>query len=80
MRNTSTLNIARDFKAEPRFHGHPMRGAAGTNVPRQHLLRKDPRELRRRRLSLVRDVVISLMGAVSAVVPILIAIQSVTGA
>jgi hypothetical protein len=81
MRNNSNVQITQDFRAEPRYNGHPMRGKMNSpKIERQHLLRKDPAEVSRRRISLVRDIVISVMGAVSALVPIMIAIQSVTGA
>jgi hypothetical protein len=81
MRTNSNIGITQDFHAEPRYNGHPMRGKMNTQkIERQHLLRRDPSEASRRRIGLIRDIVISVMGAVSALVPILIAIQSVTGA
>ncbi|MGL4634908.1 MAG: hypothetical protein ACRCWF_02915 [Beijerinckiaceae bacterium] len=76
--------------------GHPMRGQLRSvqtpasepslndvlvsAIKREHLLRKDEDAPDRRKIIVIRDTLISIMGAVSAMVPILIAIQSATGA
>lgn len=90
---TTNLHIARTFSradtAAPK--GHPLRGQIRkstaqqseeliTAIKREHLLNRDDNAPERSRFIVIRDTVISIMGAVSAMVPILIAIQSAAGA
>lgn len=74
-------NIASGFKrTDPAIlNGHPLRGGLRDRVQREHLLRKDA-DPKRERIALIRDTVISVMGAVSALIPLVIAFQSVVGA
>jgi len=75
------IDLAHDFKrADPALlKGHPLRGALKETLRRDHLLggNVDPRQ---ERISMIRDTVISLMGAVSALIPLVIAFQSAMGA
>jgi hypothetical protein len=90
---TTKLHIAHTFSrtdtSAPK--GHPLRCSlrkpAATQkeefiatLKREHLLQKDDNRGQRTRLMVIRDTVISVMGAISAMVPILIAIQSASGA
>jgi hypothetical protein len=56
--------------------GHPLRGT----IKREHLLRRPDNNPERARIAMIRDTVISIMGGISALIPIFIAIQTVTGA
>ncbi len=79
MSNAPT-RIAPGFKrADPAIvNGHPLRGSLKM---RQHRdLLDEEVELNRTRIVVIRDTLISLMGAVSAMVPLVIAFQSVMGA
>jgi hypothetical protein len=82
MSTNAHLNIARTFKrANPaKTGGHPMRGALGEKLQREHLLRKDEEDIKREKVAMIRDTVISVMGAISALVPLMIAFKTVTGA
>jgi hypothetical protein len=82
MSTNAHLNIARTFKrADPvNKNGHPMRGTLAEKVQREHLLRRDEDDIKREKVAMIRDTVISVMGAVSALVPLMIAFKSVTGA
>jgi hypothetical protein len=90
---TTNLHIARSFSRTDTNapKGHPLRGSIRkttamqseeliTAIKREHLLQKDDYTPERTRLIVIRDTVISVMGAISAMVPILIAIQSAAGA
>jgi hypothetical protein len=76
------LTVASDFKrTDPRtLGGHPLRGSLTEKIQREQQLRRDDNEPRRGKLAVIRDTVISVMGAVSAFIPLMIAFQSVTGA
>ncbi len=78
MSNAPT-QIAPGFKrADPALvNGHPLRGTLRT---RQQVEALPDIEPKRTRFQLVRDTLISLMGAVSAMVPLVVAFQSVIGA
>jgi hypothetical protein len=77
MSSNSHLNIAPSFqRVEPVGPlGHPMRRPV-----REHLLRRDDNDPVRERRIVVRDTLISVMGGISALVPMFIAVQSVMGA
>jgi hypothetical protein len=78
MSTDAHLNIAPRFeRAErPADAGHPLRG----KVRREHLLRRDDNDPERERRIAIRDTLISVMGGLSALVPMFIAVQSVMGA
>jgi prephenate dehydrogenase len=59
--------------------GHPMRGSLREKIKREHLLRRDDVDPGRSWITIFRDVVISIMGGISAMVPLLIAFQSLMG-
>jgi hypothetical protein len=88
MSSNAHLNIARTFqRTDPSLlGGHPMRGNLKERgnlkdkVRREHLLRRDDNDPERERIAVIRDIVISVLGAVSALVPLTIAFQSVMGA
>ena len=66
-------------RADPAIvNGHPLRGSL--KLRQQRDLLDEEVELSRTRIVVVRDTLISLMGAVSAMVPLVIAFQSVMGA
>ncbi len=77
--STAPTKIAPGFKrADPAIvNGHPLRGTLRT---RQSLETTAYEEPKRPRSLVVRDTLISLMGAVSAMVPLVVAFQSVIGA
>jgi hypothetical protein len=78
MSSNAHLNISPKFKRVERVGplGHPMRGT----LEREHLLRRDDNDPKRARRILVRDTLISVMGAISALVPMFVAVQSMMGA
>jgi hypothetical protein len=78
MSSNSHLNIAANFERMPRHltAGHPMRG----HLKREHLLRREEVDVAKERRIMIRDVMISIMGGVSALVPMFVAVQSVMGA
>jgi hypothetical protein len=78
MSNAPT-QIAPGFKrADPAIvNGHPLRGALRVRQAHETIADAEPK---RARILIVRDTLISLMGAVSAMVPLVIAFQSVIGA
>lgn len=80
MSNAPT-KIAPGFKrTDPAIvNGHPLRGALRQKIQREHLLGGDV-DPKRERIAVIRDTVISLMGAVSAMVPLVVAFQSMMGA
>jgi prephenate dehydrogenase len=82
MSSNAHLNIARTFqRTDPSLlGGHPMRGNLKETIQREHLLRRDDNDPERERIAVIRDIVISVLGAVSALVPLTIAFQSVMGA
>ena len=75
------IDISRNFRrADPSLvNGHPLRGSLREKLQRDHLLGGDV-DPRQERIALIRDTVISVMGAVSALIPLVIAFQSVIGA
>jgi hypothetical protein len=77
MSSNAYLNISPRFERVERTGplGHPMR-----RVSREHLLRREDNDPARERRILIRDTLISVMGAISALVPMFIAVQSVMGA
>jgi hypothetical protein len=78
MSSNSHLNIAPNFERAPRQlnPGHPMRG----HLKREHLLRRDDVDTAKERRTMIRDLLISVMGGISALVPMFVAVQSVMGA
>jgi hypothetical protein len=82
MSSNAHLNIARNFKrTDPSLlGGHPLRGNLKEKIRREHLLRRADNDPERERIAVIRDIVISVLGAVSALVPLTIAFQSVMGA
>jgi hypothetical protein len=78
MSSNAHLNISPKFKrAEPVGPlGHPMRGT----MQRDHLLRREDNDPKRSRRIMIRDMLISVMGGISALVPMFVAVQSVMGA
>jgi hypothetical protein len=58
------------------FKSHPMRGS----IRREHLLRREDNDPARERRIMIRDMLISVMGGISALVPMFVAVQSVMGA
>jgi hypothetical protein len=77
MSSNAHLNIAPTFKRAERLShvGHPLR-----RINREHLLRREDNDPARERRILIRDTLISVMGGISALVPMFIAVQSVMGA
>ncbi|MGL4242094.1 MAG: hypothetical protein ACRCTI_13370 [Beijerinckiaceae bacterium] len=77
MSSNAHLNISPKFKRNEQSGplGHPMRRPS-----REHLLRREDNDPVRERRILIRDTLISVMGGVSALVPMFIAVQSVMGA
>jgi hypothetical protein len=77
MSTDAHLNIAPTFKRADLSvgQGHPLRG----KLRREHLLRRDDNDPERERRIMIRDTLISVMGGVSALVPMFIAVQSVMG-
>lgn len=75
------MSISQDFRrADPALlKGHPLRGSLKEKLQREHLLRGDA-DPRQERIAMIRDTVISVMGAISALIPLVIAFQSVIGA
>jgi hypothetical protein len=78
MSTSSHLNIAPNFERAPRHlaAGHPMRG----HLRREHLLRRDEVDAAKERRVMIRDLMISVMGGISALVPMYVAVQSMMGA
>jgi hypothetical protein len=78
MSSNAHLNISPNFeRAERLGHpGHPMRGA----LRREPLLRREDNDPARERRVIIRDTLISVMGGVSALVPMFVAVQSIMGA
>jgi hypothetical protein len=78
MSTDAHLNIAPNFKRaeRPARPDHPLRGT----LRREHLLRRDEEDDARSRRIMIRDTLISVMGGVSALVPMYIAVQSALGA
>jgi hypothetical protein len=76
MSSNAHLNISPKFKRTERTGpmGHPMR------LERQHLLRREDNDPAKERRIMIRDVLISVMGGISALVPMFVAVQSVIGA
>ena len=81
MSSNAHLNINDNFTRTDTSltKGHPMRGSMRGTVKREHLLRRPDNNPERARIAMVRDTVISIMGGISALIPIFIAIQTVTG-
>jgi prephenate dehydrogenase len=81
MSSQTQFNISRDFKrVDPSLvGGHPMRGSLKEKIHREHLLRREDNDPKREKITMMRDVVISVMGGISAMVPVVIAFQSVMG-
>jgi hypothetical protein len=77
MSSNAHLNISPKFqRATPAGPlGHPLR-----RVSRDHLLRREDNDPVRERRILIRDTLISIMGGISALIPMFIAVQSVMGA
>jgi hypothetical protein len=77
MSSNAHLNISPKFKRAERAGplGHPMR-----IVPRDHLLRREDNDPKRARRIMIRDLLISVMGGISALVPMFVAVQSMMGA
>jgi hypothetical protein len=75
------IGISRGFQRTDAatVNGHPLRGNLKEKLRREHLLRGDV-DPRQERIAMVRDTVISLMGAVSALIPFVVAFQSAMGA
>jgi hypothetical protein len=83
MNSNAHFEIAATFRrAETNLRKtHPLRGSMPSKIDREHLLRGDhdnDKELGRP--GLIRDVLISIMGGVSALVPMAIAFQTMMGA
>ena len=78
MSSNARLNINGNFTRTDTTiaKGHPLRGT----IKREHLLRRPDNNPERVQIAMIRDIVISIMGGISALIPILIAIQTVTGA
>lgn len=78
MSSNAHLNIAETFKRSERAAnpGHPMRGT----LKREHLLRRSDNDPAKERRIMIRDTVISVMGGISALIPMFVAVQSVMGA
>jgi hypothetical protein len=78
MSTDAHLNIAPGFKRAERTEkpDHPLRGT----LRREHLLRRDEEDAARERRIAIRDALISVMGGISALVPMYVAIQSALGA
>jgi hypothetical protein len=78
MSTDTHLNIAPRFEraTRPADAGHPLRG----KLRREHLLRRDDNDPERERRIAIRDTLISVMGGISALIPMLVAAQSVMGA
>jgi hypothetical protein len=77
MSSNAHLNISPKFKRAERSgpKGHPMRG-----LQREHLLRRDDNDPVKERRIMIRDTLISVMGGISALIPMFVAVQSVMGA
>jgi hypothetical protein len=77
MSSNAHLNIASTFKRaeRPASPGHPMRGA----LKREPLLRREDNDPAKERRIMIRDMLISVMGGISALVPMFVAVQSVMG-
>ncbi len=82
MSSNAHLNIAHDFKrADPSLLGtHPLRGQLKEKVRREHLLHQEDNDPQREKIAMIRDCVISVLGGISASVPLVIAFQSAMGA
>jgi hypothetical protein len=81
MSSNAHLTIARSFTVEPRFQGHPMRGnLPKVSVERKHFLRNPGSNPARDRRIMIRDVVISIFGIISAAIPMMMAAQTILGA
>jgi hypothetical protein len=78
MSSNAHLNISPAFKRvdRPERHDHPMRGT----LKREHLLRREDNDPAKERRIMIRDMLISVMGGISALVPMFVAVQSVMGA
>jgi hypothetical protein len=78
MSTDAHLRVSPTFKRAERLGhpGHPMRGS----LRREPLLRRDDNDPVRERRILIRDTLISVMGGVSALVPMFVAVQSIMGA
>jgi prephenate dehydrogenase len=81
MRNDNDFDVSRALKRiDPSLvGGHPMRGSLTEKIQREHLLQREDNDPRREMLTMCRDMVISIMGCVSAMVPMVIAFQSIMG-
>jgi hypothetical protein len=82
MSSNAHLNIAQNFKrTDPSLLGiHPLRGSLREKAQREHLLRREDNDPRREKIAMIRDFVISVMGGISATIPLVVAFQSVMGA
>ncbi len=78
MSSNSHLIIAPNVERGPRRTdaGHPLRG----HLRREHLLRHDAVDAARERRIMIRDLMISVMGGISALVPMYVAVRSIMGA
>jgi hypothetical protein len=78
MSSNAHLNISPKFKRAEQVGplGRPMRGSP----ERDHLLRREDNDPERTRRIMIRDMLISVMGGISALVPMMVAVQSVMGA
>jgi hypothetical protein len=82
MSSNAHLNISPKFKRAESTgpKGHPMRGMVREGLQREHLLRRDDNDPAKQRRIMIRDTLISVMGGISALVPMFIAVQSMIGA
>ena len=74
--NASSVLTGRD-PSIPR--GHPMRGTLRERIQDEHLRRREENESTRQMIIRPRDVVISIVGGISALIPLVIAFQSIIG-
>jgi len=81
MRNEKDFRVTPELKRiDPSLAGgHPLRGSLTEKIQREHRLRQEDNDPRRQFLTRLRDTVISIMGCVSAMVPLVIAVKSVLG-
>ncbi len=82
MSSNAHLNIDQDFKRiDPSLLGtHPLRGQLKEKVRREHLLRREDNDPQREKIAMIRDFVISVLGGISASIPLVVAFQSAMGA
>lgn len=80
--STAPTKIARGFKrTDPAIvKGHPLRGSLRYKLQQRDQQIAADVEPRRSRGAMARDMLISLVGAASAMVPLVVAFQSVMGA